>query len=153
MGIAEDIKQGKDFKSSYEKLIVNILYTNGWLLDKQNKLLKTFGITSPQYNVMRILRGQYPKPCTVNTIIERMLDRMSNASRIVDRLETKRLVERTICESDRRAKDVLITAKGLKVLEQVDEALACWMKGFEGIDIQSVEGASEVLDAMRASIE
>ncbi|HEY9117247.1 MAG TPA: MarR family transcriptional regulator, partial [Roseivirga sp.] len=140
------------FRSPYEKLVVNILYTNSWLLDQQNRLFKNYGITSPQYNVLRILRGQYPDPCTVNTIIDRMLDRMSNASRIVDRLEAKELVERTVCESDRRAKDVLITDKGLSLLEEVDQELDNWTKRLKAVGQEDVEKASDILDAMRRSI-
>ncbi len=149
MGIGQDIKQGKDFKSPYEKLIVNIMYTQSWVLDQQNQLFKQFGLTAPQYNVLRILRGQYPEPCTVNTIIERMLDRMSNASRIVDRLETKKLVERKTCKSDRRAKDVVITKKALDLLDQVDQELSNWMSEFDQIDLRNIEAASDTLDALR----
>lgn len=153
MGILEDIKQSKDFRSPYEKLVVNILYTNSWVLDQQNKLFKTHGITGPQYNVLRILRGQYPEPCTVNTIIERMLDRMSNASRIVDRLETKELVARTVCKSDRRAKDVVITEKGLALLETVDNELKSWMESLSAVGEKEIEQASSTLDALRKAIQ
>lgn len=152
MGILEDIKQSKDFKSPYEKLLVNVLYTSSWLLDQQGKVFKNHGITSPQYNVLRILRGQFPDPCTVNTIIDRMLDKMSNASRIVDRLELKGLVARTVCESDRRAKDVVITEKGLQVLEEVDTDLSGWLDKFEPIGKDAVETASNTLDALRETI-
>lgn len=149
MGILDDIKQKKDFKSPYEKLMVNIIYTNSWLHDQQNKLFKSHGITTPQYNVLRILRGQYPEPCTVNTIIERMLDRMSNASRIVDRLESKELVARTVCKSDRRAKDVVITEKGLGILDNVDQEMTGWLHNFDSINQDLVEKASDTLDAFR----
>lgn len=153
MGILEDIKQSKDFKNPYEKLLVNVLYTSSWLLDQQSKVFKDHGITSPQYNVLRILRGQYPEPCTVNTIIDRMLDKMSNASRIVDRLELKGLVARSVCASDRRAKDVAITEKGLLVLDQVDDDLSNWLEKFEPINKQAVETASHTLDALREVIQ
>ncbi|PWL27211.1 MarR family transcriptional regulator [uncultured Roseivirga sp.] len=149
MGILDDIKQKKEFKSPYEKLMVNIIYTNSWLHDQQNKLFKNHGITTPQYNVLRILRGQYPEPCTVNTIIERMLDRMSNASRIVDRLESKELVARTVCKSDRRAKDVVITEKGLGILDNVDQEMTGWLHNFDSINQDLVEKASDTLDAFR----
>lgn len=149
MGIVEDIKQNKGFKSPYEKLMVNIIYTNSWLHDQQSKLFKSHGITTPQYNVLRILRGQYPDPCTVNVIIERMLDRMSNASRIVDRLELKGLVARSVCLSDRRAKDVVITEKGLDLLQEVDNELANWLDKFGSIGKDRIEAASDTLDAMR----
>lgn len=149
MGIEEDIKQGKKFENPYEKLIVNIMFTNSWLLDQQNKVFKPYGITAPQYNVLRILRGQYPDPCTVNTLIERMLDRMSNASRIVDRLESKKLVERTVCKTDRRAKDVLITDMGLALLNEIDNALMLWMKSLEILSVEEAEQINKCLDALR----
>ena len=151
MGLEEDIKQGKRFDNEYEKLVVNLIYTNSWLSEQQQGTFKPFGITSPQYNVLRILRGQYPEPCTVNTIIDRMLDRMSNASRIVDRLEAKGLVERKVCKTDRRAKDVVITQSGLDLLEEVNEATALWMKRFRGISSEDVEATNKLLDDFRAA--
>ena len=150
MSIEEDIKQGKKFDNVYEKLIVNIMFTNGWIVDEQSKIFKPYGIMTPQYNVLRILRGQYPDPCTVNTIIDRMLDRMSNASRIVDRLEVKGLVERTVCKTDRRAKDVLITEKGLAILNKVDSALLLWMKKLESVTKSEAHQMNDDLDKLRS---
>lgn len=150
MGLEQEIKQGKQFDSDYEKLIVNLIYTNSWLSEQQLNIFKPFGITSPQYNVLRILRGQYPEPCTVNTIIDRMLDRMSNASRIVDRLEKKRLVERKVCKSDRRAKDVVITEAGLELLAEVDAASIAWMNQFKAVPVDKVRTVNALLDELRS---
>jgi DNA-binding MarR family transcriptional regulator len=150
MGLEQEIKQGKQFDSEYEKLIVNLIYTNSWLSEQQLNIFKPFGITSPQYNVLRILRGQYPEPCTVNTIIDRMLDRMSNASRIVDRLEIKGLVERKVCKSDRRAKDVVITEAGLKLLAEVDAASMAWMNQFKAVPVDKVKTVNALLDELRS---
>lgn len=149
MGIEEDLKQGKEYDNPYEKLIVNIMFTNSWLMDQQNQIFKPFGLTAPQYNVLRILRGQYPEPCTVNTLIERMIDRMSNASRIVDRLETKDMVERTVCKTDRRAKDVLITERGLMLLDKVDAALHQWLSTLETVSADKVMDINSSLDLLR----
>lgn len=149
MGLEQEIKQGKQFDSEYEKLFVNLIYTNSWLSEQQLKTFKPFGITSPQYNVLRILRGQYPEPCTVNAIIDRMLDRMSNASRIVDRLETKGLVERKVCKTDRRAKDVVITEAGLTLLDKVDEVSGDWINRFKAITADRIEAANKLLDELR----
>lgn len=149
MGIEEDIKQEKKFENVYEKLVVNIMFTNSWMIDEQSKIFKPYGITTPQYNVLRILRGQYPEACTINTIIDRMLDRMSNASRIVDRLEKKELVERKVCKTDRRAKDVLITDKGLALLNEVDNALQLWMKKMELITNTEAHQMNDALDKLR----
>ena len=131
--------------------MVNIIYTNSWLAEQQAQVFKPFDITGPQYNVLRILRGQYPSPCTVNLIIDRMLDRMSNASRIVDRLERKNLVERKTCKTDRRAKDVVITKKGLEVTKNIDKASKAAFKKFHTVSEKKVKEANGVLDDLRAS--
>jgi DNA-binding MarR family transcriptional regulator len=149
MGLEEDIKQQRKFKSEHEKLLVNILYTNNWLSEHQAKVFKPFDVTSPQYNVLRILKGQFPNPCTVNLIIDRMLDRSSNASRIVDKLERKGLVERKTCPTDRRAKDVVITQKGLDLIVEIDAANAIWMKFFKNVSVADAEKANLVIDAIR----
>lgn len=152
MGLEEDIKQGKRFENAYEKLLVNVMYTNSWLVEQQAKIFKPYGLTVPQYNVLRILRGSYPDPCTINSLIERMLDRMSNASRIVDRLEAKFLVERKVCATDRRAKDVVITKQGLATLDEVDQKMHQWLETFSEIQKKEVETASSVLDSLRESV-
>ncbi|GAB2530494.1 MarR family winged helix-turn-helix transcriptional regulator [Rufibacter soli] len=119
MNIEDEIKQSA-FKDAFHKAFINILYTSNWLQQRQAAMFKPFGITLPQYNVLRILRGQHPKPATVNLLIERMLDKTSNASRIVDKLETKKLVTREQCPTDRRTVDILITKKGMDLLKEMD---------------------------------
>ena len=150
MGLAEDIKQRGKFTDEYEKLMVNLIYTNSWLAEKQLRIFKPFGITAHQYNVLRILKGQHPKPHTINAIIERMLDRMSNASRIVSRLEAKGLVIREVCEDDHRAKDVLITDEGLLLLKKVDEVFGEWLKKFKVLPKDRLSDANKVLDELRS---
>ena len=119
MKLEEEIKQ-KKFRNEYHKLAVNILYTHGWLINKQSELLKKHSITSAQYNILRILRGQYPNPASINLLKERMLDKMSDASRLVERLKQKDFVDRKICPEDRRRVEVVITEKGLSLLNEVD---------------------------------
>ena len=119
MGIENDIKQNK-FKSEYQKAGINLMFTVRGMEHKHFQLLKKFGITPTQFNILRIFRGQYPKATTVNDLIDRMIDKASNASRIVEKLRAKGMVERNTSESDRRAVDVAITAKGLDLLKQVD---------------------------------
>lgn len=148
MGIAEDIKQTK-FSSQYNKAVINIVYTNSWLHQRQLEVFKPFGLTTPQYNILRILRGQYPNPCTVNLLIDRMLDKSSNASRIVDKLQSKELVERKQCSNDRRAVDVLISEKGLKILEQIDQSLLGWEEGMCNLSEEESAQLNELLDKMR----
>lgn len=126
--IEADIKQTTPFRSPYVRAIVNLMFTNNWVVDGQTRLLKPFGLTLQQYNVLRILRGQTPNPVKVSDITERMLDKMSNASRLVDKLVLKKLVLRTECPSDRRAVDVVITEAGLALLKKIDVELAEWDK-------------------------
>ncbi len=120
MHLEQAIQQNK-FKSEYEKVIINLLYTSGWLQVHQQRFFKGFDISPQQYNVLRILRGQHPKSATVSLIQERMLDKESNASRLIEKLKQKGYVERNECPLDRRQADVIITKQGLKLLEEIDE--------------------------------
>lgn len=126
MSIETDIKQTTPFRSPYQRVLVNVIYTSNWLASSQMQMLKPFGLTLQQYNVLRILRGQSPNPVKVTDITERMLDKMSNASRLVDKLVAKKLVLRTECPSDRRAVDVVITEDGLAMLTKLDVHQAEW---------------------------
>lgn len=120
MKLEKAIKQTA-FKTEEERLVINLVYTSGWLSSEQNRFFKRFGISSQQYNVLRILRGQFPNPASVGLIQERMLDKMSNASRLIEKLKQKKLVKRSECSKDRRQVDVLITEDGLKLLEDIDK--------------------------------
>jgi len=111
MKIEEAIKSRK-FSNSMEKAIVNVLYTYGWLFNLEKDFFKQFGLTPQQYNVLRILNGQYPKSISTCDIKERMLDRNSDASRLVDRMYASGIVERTISEIDRRKVDIRISERG-----------------------------------------
>ncbi len=122
MKLEDAIKQPR-FKSEVEKLSVNLLYTGSWYNAISLKTLKPFGISPQQYNILRILRGQYPKPATIQLIKERMLDEMSNVSRLVEKLRAKGLLERHTCPDDRRAVDVVITRQGLDLLTEIAPVL------------------------------
>lgn len=126
MSIEADIKQTKPFRTPYHRVMVNLIYTTNWVTDSQTRVLKPFKLTIQQYNVLRILRGQHPNPIKVADITERMLDKMSNASRLVDKLVQKQYVQRTECPSDRRAVDVIVTDKGLELLDKLDVYLSGW---------------------------
>ena len=125
MRIEDEIKQ-PTFHDDHQKAYINLVYTAGWLEVRQAAAFKPFGLTLPQFNVLRILRGRHPEPATVALLIERMLDKTSNASRIVDRLEAKQLVTRTVCPANRRAVDIRVTEAGLRLLRQLDDAQAVW---------------------------
>jgi len=116
MKLEEEINQSV-FKDEYHKVQLNILVTSAWINQNTHKILKDFNISGQQFNVLRILRGQYPKPASVKLLTERMIDKMSNASRLVEKLKSKNLVERKACPEDRRKVDILITEEGLKLLQ------------------------------------
>lgn len=148
MEIEKEIVQSK-FKSSLEKAVVNILYTGNWLNSHEATILKPFGLTIQQYNILRILRGQHPKPATITLLTERMLDKMSNASRLVDKLQAKALVERWTCPSDRRQANVLINEAGLAMLAQMDNALETFNQSMGPLTDAELETLSGLLDRLR----
>jgi DNA-binding MarR family transcriptional regulator len=148
MKLEEEIKQ-KKFRNEYHKLAVNILYTHGWLTSHHAEHLKKSGITGAQYNILRILRGQFPQPASVNLLKERMLDKMSDASRLVERLLQKDLVDRKICPDDRRRVEVIITERGLNLLKELDQKDDEFDVLFKNLDENEVKAANDLLDKMR----
>jgi len=109
------------YESTFHEAIVNVSYTNNWLNDKIKQSVGPYDVTTQQFNVLRILRRQYPKPSTINLIKARMLDKMCDASRIVDRLVQKDLIEKKINAVDKRAVDILINEKGQALLQKMDD--------------------------------
>ncbi|MBO9611895.1 MAG: MarR family transcriptional regulator [Dyadobacter sp.] len=148
MSIETDIKQ-KKFRSPFQKLALNLMYTTKWLEYKQLESFKEYDITPQQYNVLRILRGQQGNPIKVSDITERMLDKSSNTSRLVDKLLAKNLAKRTSCESDRRAVDVVITEEGLELLKVLDPFIEDWENRFNIISEEEAEQISALLDKLR----
>jgi DNA-binding MarR family transcriptional regulator len=119
MGIDKDIKQAR-FRNAYQKASINLIYTLGWLRERTKNIFESEDITSQQFNILRILRGSFPQPLSTLQIRERMLEKMSDTSRIVDRLIVKGFVKKVTCKTDRRLVDVVITDKGKKLLERLD---------------------------------
>jgi DNA-binding MarR family transcriptional regulator len=119
MGIDKDIHQAK-FRNEFQKAGINLVYTYNWANEKMKGLFEQFDITAQQFNILRILRGA-GEPLSTMQIRQRMLDKMSDTSRIVDRLLKKDLVKKVTCKSDRRLVDVTITDKGLILLENMDK--------------------------------
>lgn len=134
---------------AYQNLAVNLLHTGSWLRAHQLHWLKPYGITPEQYNILRILRGQHPEPATVKRIRARMIDRMSNVSRLVEKLRVKGLVDRCICPDDRRAVDILITDDGLAVLEALDATLPRLLKTFQTLSVEEATQLMALLDKLR----
>ncbi|SEJ37399.1 DNA-binding transcriptional regulator, MarR family [Cyclobacterium xiamenense] len=148
MKIEEEIRQ-KPFKDVYNKAVVNLLYTHSYLVTRQSKIFKPFDLSPEQYNVLRILRGQHPSPITVSSIQDRMLNKMSNASRLVEKLKVKGMVNRTECAEDRRQVDITITEKGLAVLKELEEEVKKFNKDTLHLTEAEVETLNELLDKLR----
>src|SRR6478735_11835106 len=118
MSIEKDINQHK-FRNEYQKSVLNMIYTYNWMMERVKIMLEKFDVTPQQYNILRILRGA-GEPLSTLQIRQRMLDKMSDTSRIVDRLVKKGLVKKSVCREDRRLVDVLLTDKGKKLLQTMD---------------------------------
>ena len=119
MALENEINQRK-FRNEYQKSAINLVYTYNWVTERITKIFDEWDITPQQFNILRILRGA-GQPLSTLQIRQRMLDKMSDTSRIVDRLVKKGLVKKGICKMDRRLVDVTITDKGKKLLEKIDQ--------------------------------
>ncbi len=146
----EDAIQQRHFRDVYHKAHLNILYTAAFLHQQVAQLLKPYGISWQQFNVLRILRGLKDQPATIKLLTERMIDKTSNTSRLVDKLLAKNLVERRECPADRRQVDIFITTTGLQLLLETshlidEESHSIWA------DISTTEAdlLNEVLDRVR----
>jgi len=152
MRIEEEIKQ-KSFKNEFHKLVINLKFTAGWLSGIHNKIFKSYGISSQQYNVLRILRGQYPKPSTLILIRERMLDKESNASRLIDKLESSGYSKRVQCPNDRRQVDITITDQGRQLLDEIDPEVDYVTSQIFNINEDEAKLLNNLLDKLRNGLE
>lgn len=149
MGKIEEAIKQSEFKDSYNKVVVNLLYTHSYLVNFQTAVLKPMDLSPEQYNVLRILRGHQGKPATIAAIQERMLNTMSNASRLVDKLKIKGFVKREECPENRRKVDVLITDKGLQLLESLEPQIATANKKAVQLEENEVAHLNNLLDKLR----
>ncbi len=150
----EDAIQQKKFISEHQKALINILYTSGQVLSNNTRTLRPFNISQQQFNILRILRGMHPQPATVKLLTARMLDKMSNASRLVEKLKQKGLVERLPCEDDRRRVDISITEKGLNLLGEASVAIEEDMAKIRSVlTTEEAQQLSDLLDKVRAHEE
>lgn len=147
----EDEIQSKNFTSPIHKAAVNLMFTASWYNARQNRILKPHGLSMQQYNVLRILRGRHPDASSINLLIDRMIDKQSNASRLVEKLRQKGLVERRICEDDRRKVDVRITDKGLYLLEELDDQMDEFIHNLLRVNEEQAEKLSNLLDEARGN--
>jgi DNA-binding MarR family transcriptional regulator len=149
MALEDDIQQVR-FRNDKQKAIINLIYTYNWVRDKMQAQIAEHDLTMQQYNILRILRGA-KKPLSTLQIRERMLDKMSDTSRIVDRLILKKLVKKEICKGDKRLVDVLITDSGLEKLAQLDE-ISIEMDNILGsLNANEAFQLNELLDKIRLS--
>jgi DNA-binding MarR family transcriptional regulator len=152
MSINQDIKQQRQFRNEHHKATVNILFSSNWLMENIKKFLQQEDITPQQYNILRILRGN-GKPLSTLQIRERMLDKMSDTSRIVDRLLKKELVEKKTSQSDKRLVDVTISTKGLQLLDRLDNNNASLDGILFNLSHDEAKSLNNLLDKMRGSNE
>lgn len=117
----EDAIQQSKFRNSHQKAVINLIYTANWLQNRHQNFFKPFGITGHQYNILRVLKGQYPKSISATEIKSRLLDQNSDVSRLLERLLQKQLITKSASENDKRASDVFISAQGLELLEQLEK--------------------------------
>ena len=147
MTLENDINQHV-FRSEYQKSIINLIYTFNWVNEKLNRRFEPFDITQQQFNILRILRGA-GAPLSTLQIRQRMLDRMSDTSRIVDRLVKKGMVKKTICREDRRLVDVLLTDKGKKLLQSMDGMNEEMESIFKSLSEGEARNLNTLLDKIR----
>jgi MarR family transcriptional regulator, 2-MHQ and catechol-resistance regulon repressor len=134
------------FQNEWHKLRANLLYVSSWLRAEVNQVLEPFDLTQQQFNVLRILRGAYPTPISTAEIRERMLDKMSDASRLVDRLCTKDWANKKVCVEDKRLVNVLISEQGLALLQEVDKKMTALDHILQVISEEEAKILNEALD-------
>jgi len=145
--IEEELKSR--FESEQQKAMLNILFTAGWFRNRQVELFKPFDISPQQYNILRILRGAQNR-VNMHCVKERMIDRAPNATRLTDKLIAKGLVERERCEEDRRVVYVRISAKGLEMLDRIDQAGRMDMeRTTQSLTTEQAEQLNRLLDGWR----
>jgi DNA-binding MarR family transcriptional regulator len=149
MKLENEIKQTKPFRSEIQKLMLNISFTSSWLNSQFTSLLKPYGISPPQYNVLRILKGKYPDSYCNQDITQRMIDKSSNATRIVDKLIEKKLASRNENNSDRRLVNIMITKKGLDLLKVIEKNTQEKQFTFNGMNEEKAKLMNEWLDELR----
>lgn len=149
MSLNKDIKQ-ESFKNERQKAMVNLIFTYNWTTEQLKQLFENEGLTMQQFNILRILRGS-AIPLSTLQIRERMLDKMSDSSRIVDRLVIKGLVKKITCKTDKRLVDVTITGKGLKLLEKLDSREEKMESIFHALTENEANTLNTLLDKIRQS--
>ena len=146
--IEDEIKQKRSFTSLHEKTLVNIMYTHGWVIERMRLFFKNYGITIKQYNILRILKGA-DEPLSTSQIRLRMLDKMSDTTRLIDRMVTKGWVKKSVSKTDRRLVDIMITDEGLDLLDEIKGIESQAEEIFGNLSIEEVQKLSDLLDKVR----
>jgi DNA-binding MarR family transcriptional regulator len=148
MTIEEELRQ-KHFVSPYNKATVNLLMTDSWLVEYYVPIFKSFGITKEQSTVLKILFYASTSRVNINYIIVRMLDKNSNVSRLVDKLESKNLVSRKTAESDKRVAEIRITPEGTLLYLSIEKAMAGIEKKLNNFTDEEIIKLNNLLDKLR----
>lgn len=149
MKIEDEIKQNKAFESAFQKVGVNLMYTYGWYTGKLKKFFKQFGLTPKQFNILRILKGA-GRPVSTSFIRERLLDKNSDVSRVVDRMHEKGLIKKNTCSADKRLVDLELTEKSISLMQKVNEEVLQMHQIMGGLSEAEAILLSDLLDKMRA---
>ena len=149
MKIEDEIKSTIEIDIT-KKVILNLNFTRNIITDKFNEVLKPYSLSSEQFNVLRILRGQKNAIVNMNLIQERMLTKNSNTTRLIDKLLNKELVTRAICADNRRKMDIKITPKGLKVLHELDlKVLEHDIRFTNNLNLEELNQLNDLLEKLR----
>jgi len=145
--VLEDKLKMSNFKSEHQKALLNMYYTVSLMLNNERAFLSAFDLTSQQYNVLKILKGQNRNPISLKEIRARMLDKHSDIGRIVKRLELKGHIEKQVSQFDKRAFSAIISKKGEAVLKDIDKhKLEEWNTGITKLTAADAQDLNRLLD-------
>lgn len=146
----ESIIQNSKPLSPYARAVINVMYTSRHIEELSANTFKVFDLTAQQFNVLRILRGQKGVPAQLGTIQQRMIDKNSNTSRLIDKLISKNWVTRQTCHQNRRKIEIFITGQGLALLEQLDPLVEQTnTQLLQGLTLKEIEQINQLLDKLR----
>mgnify|MGYP000043386211 CR=1 FL=1 len=149
----EEVVKVEQFRNDSQRAIINLYYTNSVISGQFKALLKPAGLTPQQFNILRILNGQYPEPARIGLVKERMIDRNSDMTRLVERLVSKGLIERTVCEEDRRQQHVKITEKGRSMLHTIKAKVDRFENASQQLSDKELDVLNQLLDKLREVYE
>lgn len=149
MKLSEELKI--TFKSPQHKVMVNIRHTSNWIANRQNQFISQFDLSIPQFNILRILRGDR-RMISVNTVKDRMIEKSPNTTRLMDKLIDKKLISRVRCDTDRRIVFVEITEKGMNLLEEIDRTFDDSQFRTNNLSNEEADMLSSLLDKVREEV-